>query len=394
MMEPDDAARGACTRREFLQEAGTALLASVSVPAAGRRSQPARQLDVRAGEAPTLIQGSDGRGHLAYELHLRSHGGDLQLERVRVFGDRDLLVTYGPDELERRTMRPEMERGVRYGRLVRDETTAVLSVWLTVPDDRGRPGRLRHELYGANATAPVAGIEVTIQKREPLVLGPPFRQGLWLAHNGPGDHQAAHWGSMLVHGLAITVPQRYAIDFMGLDPNGRGVRRAVEGSVNSDWPGFGADVIAVADSLVREVRDGIADNPPLFEPPPPRSVELSDTGGNYVVLDLGRNRFVHYAHLQQGSVAVRAGQRVRRGQLLGRLGNSGNTNGAHLHFNVMNGPRMSEDEGLPYVFDAVRARGATTPDSAFSDAPTPPGAVQNLRRALPLTGAMVEFPHD
>jgi murein DD-endopeptidase MepM/ murein hydrolase activator NlpD len=200
---------------------------------------------------------------------------------------------------------------------------------------------------------------------------------------------------MLVHGRKITVPQRYAIDFHGLNRNGRGIRGALKGSSNTDWFGFGADVVAVADSLVREARDGIADNPPLFEPPPPASVELSATGGNYVVLDLGRDRFVHYAHLQQGSVTVRDGQRVRRGQLLGRLGNSGNTNGAHLHFNVLNGPRVSEAEGLPYVFDAFVVRGTTTADAVFGDdPPTPPDKSQSVRRALPLNGTIVEFPHD
>ena len=291
-------------------------------------------------------------------------------------------------------MRPELPRSVRYGRLIRRETTAVLSIWLAVPDGVSPPRSLRHELHSAIATAPVREADLKIGKAEPLVLGPPFRQGLWLAHNGPGDHRAAHWGSMLVHGRKITVPQRYAIDFLGLDGNGRGIRGALKDSSNRDWLGFGADVVAVADSLVRNARDGIADNPPLFEPPPPVSVELSVVGGNYVVLDLGRSRFVHYVHLQQGSVTVRAGQRVRRGHLLGRVGNSGNTNGAHLHFNVVNGLRLGEAEGLPYVFDALVVRGTTTADSAFGDAPTSPGTSQTVRWALPLNGAMVEFPPD
>jgi hypothetical protein len=179
-----------------------------------------------------------------------SHRGDLQLERVRVFDTRDLLLTYGPDELEGRIMRPELPRSVRYGRLIRPETTAVLSIWLAVPDGVSPPRSLRHELFSASATAPVREAALKIGKAEPLVLGPPFRQGLWLAHNGPGDHRAAHWGSMLVHGRRITVPQRYAIDFLGLNGNGRGVRGAIKDSSNSDWLGFGADVVAVADGLV------------------------------------------------------------------------------------------------------------------------------------------------
>jgi hypothetical protein len=359
------------------------------------RGQLTQQIRVRAGDAPTPVQGSDGRTHLAYELHLTSHGGDLQLERVRVSDERNLLLTYGPDELEDRIMQPQLARSLRYGRLIRRETTAVLSIWLTVPDGVRPPRSLRHELHSAVATASVSEIDVTIRTAEPLVLGPPFRQGLWFAHNGPGDHRAAHWGSMLVHSRRITVPQRYAIDFHGLNRNGRGIRGTLEGSSNRDWFGFGADVVAVADSLVWDARDGIPDNPPVLEPPPPASVELSDTGGNYVVLALGRNRFVHYAHLRQGSVTVRAGQRVRRGHLLGRLGNSGNTNGAHVHFNVLNGPRMSEAEGLPYVFDAFVVRGTTTADSVFGDdPPTSPDQSQSIRRALPLNGTIVEFPHD
>jgi len=351
-------------------------------------------MGVGAGEAPTPVQGSDGRIHLAYELHLTSHGADLQLERVRVFDQRDLLLAYGSDELEGRIMRPELARSDRYGRLIRRETTAVLSIWLTIPDGVRPPRSLRHELHSAIATAPVGEIDVAIRSSEPLVLGPPFGEGLWFAHNGPGDHRAAHWGSMLVHGLNITVPQRYAIDFHGLNRNGRGIRGTLKDSSNTDWFGYGADVVAVADGLVSEARDGIGDNPPLFEPPPAASVELSATGGNYVVLDLGRNRFVHYAHLQQGSVTVRPGQRLRRGQLLGRLGNSGNTNGAHLHFNVLNRPRMSEAEGLPYVFDAFVMRGTTTADSVFGDAPpTSPDQSQSVRRALPLGGTIVEFLH-
>ena len=93
-------------------------------------------------------------------------------------------------------------------------------------------------------------------------------------------------------------------------------------------------------------------------------------------------------------MTVRAGERVRRGHLLGRVGNSGNTNGAHLHFNVINGLRLGEAEGLPYVFDALVVRGTTTADSAFSDAPTSPGTSQTVRGALPLNGAMVDFPPD
>ena len=176
-------------------------------------------------------------------------------------------------------MRPAEPRSGRYGRLVQPRTPSVVSIWLVVPD--GRPiRRLQHELQTTGTPTAVSEVSLSPEWSEPLVLGPPFRQGLWLSHNGPGAHRAAHWGSMLVSGRRITVPQRYAIDFMGLDDNGRGARRAMEGSANADWSGFGRDVIAVANGVVRESRDGVVDeaDPPLSEPPPPRDAELANVG--------------------------------------------------------------------------------------------------------------------
>lgn len=379
-----------CSRRQFLCVGSTLAVAGLSSQLHAL-AQSGAEIDVRSGQVPTVVRGGDTRFYLGYELHVTAPRDDLQLESLRVFDGRDLLLAYGPRELDERTMRPDLARDSRYGRMIRAGSTAVVSMWLELPEGRRRPRALRHELNGSSSVAPIATKSVAVDESEPLVLGPPLR-GLWLAHNGPGDHRSAHWGSMMVHGRQITVPQRFAIDFMGLDGNGRAIRGALENSLNSDWPGFGRDVIAVAKGLVREARDGIADNPPLFEPPPPTSVSLPAVGGNYVLLDLGRSRFVHYVHLQKGSVRVRPGQRVRRGQILGCVGNSGNTNGAHLHFNVVNGLRLAEAEGLPYVFSSHEAHGTTSIDAAFSESPTVPGPSRDIQEALPLNGSIVEFP--
>lgn len=349
------------------------------------------RLNVRSGKSPSVIQGSDGSAYLAYELNVTARGSDLQLERVRMLDGDYLLSAYDANELDGRTMDPELPRAVRYSRFIRRNTT-VVSIWIKLPEWRKRPTSIRHELYGSTTGASVLAKHVLrTDTSAPLVLGPPLRQGLWIAHNGPGDHRAPHWGSMLVHKRQARVPQRYAIDFIGLDRDGRAVRRVPEGSSNSDWPGFGAEVIAVADGRVHETRDGIADNPPLVEPPPPASVELPAVGGNYVLLDLGHRQFVHYLHLQQGSVAVRAGQHVRRGQTLGRLGNSGNTNGAHLHFNVVDRLRLTDAEGLPYVFDEFHDFGTMNIESSFGNSPTPPGTPRDVRRSIPLGGSLVEY---
>jgi murein DD-endopeptidase MepM/ murein hydrolase activator NlpD len=105
--------------------------------------------------------------------------------------------------------------------------------------------------------------------------------------------------------------------------------------------------------------------------------------------------FVHYAHLQHNSVAVKAGQRVRRGQVIGRLGNSGNTNGAHLHFNITDGPLPEDAQGLPFVFDAFESLGKTTPDIALGSEPSsgrPRFSPSKRGKQLPLDGTVVRFP--
>jgi murein DD-endopeptidase MepM/ murein hydrolase activator NlpD len=75
--------------------------------------------------------------------------------------------------------------------------------------------------------------------------------------------------------------------------------------------------------------------------------------------------FIHHAHFQRNSVAVKADQAIRRGQVLGRLGNSGNTNAPHLHFNVTNDLSPETAHGLPFVFDAFESVGTTTAAKAI-----------------------------
>jgi murein DD-endopeptidase MepM/ murein hydrolase activator NlpD len=84
---------------------------------------------------------------------------------------------------------------------------------------------------------------------------------------------------------------------------------------------------------------------------------MASLAGNTVVLDLGDGQFAHYAHLQPGSVIVKEGQRVRRGEPLARIGNSGDARWPHLHFQVTTRPGVMSSEGLPFVLDQFHAKG-------------------------------------
>jgi murein DD-endopeptidase MepM/ murein hydrolase activator NlpD len=84
--------------------------------------------------------------------------------------------------------------------------------------------------------------------------------------------------------------------------------------------------------------------------------------GNNVVEDIGGGRYVLYAHLKPGSIPawVREGVRLRAGELIGRVGNSGNSGAPHLHFQVMVTPSFVDSTGLPFVFETQRLEGAVS----------------------------------
>lgn len=75
--------------------------------------------------------------------------------------------------------------------------------------------------------------------------------------------------------------------------------------------------------------------------------------GNHVILDLGDGTYAAYAHVQRGSLRVKAGETVRAGQVLGRVGNSGNTTEPHLHFQLMDGPDLDNARGVPFTWRGV-----------------------------------------
>lgn len=388
------------------------LMLIANVPSARLVEQPAgAALVVDTPVAPIPVRGTDGRVHFAVELRV-SHAdrsvGSVRLERVEAYGDADAvsadtasadaapLVTYQGTDLDGRVMRPGASPDARFGRSIESGTPAVIHVWITLQNDRPAPKFLRHRVVfvtGGGAEQAV-DLRTGVRSATRIVIGPPLRKGTWLAHNGPGNHRAAHWGSVLPPTARATIPQRFAVDFIGLDANGRAVRGDFRTSANADWIGFGAEVIAAAAGIVRDVRDGMPDNAPMAPVSPPAAPTAAATYGNYVVVDIGSGRFAHYAHLQRNSVSVKAGQRVRRGQLLGRLGNSGNTNAPHLHFMVTDAAAFEDSEGLPFVVDLFDMLGETTAERAVAGEPaagTPNTSPQTRRRELPLDGAVVRF---
>jgi murein DD-endopeptidase MepM/ murein hydrolase activator NlpD len=99
-------------------------------------------------------------------------------------------------------------------------------------------------------------------------------------------------------------------------------------------------------------------------------------------------------HLTPKSLRVSVGARVRRGQVLGLLGNSGNSDAPHLHFHVTDGPSPLGSEGVPYVFPSMQHRGsiASLDQLVADEAWIPQGGTVVRTREIPLENAVVRFP--
>jgi murein DD-endopeptidase MepM/ murein hydrolase activator NlpD len=104
--------------------------------------------------------------------------------------------------------------------------------------------------------------------------------------------------------------------------------------------------------------------------------------GNTIVLDLGDSQFANYHHLQPGSLRVKAGDRVRRGQVLARVGDSGDSREPHLHFEVTTSPKQGMGEGVPYLIDRYRCKSGSN------------GSMELRIHELPLNNSIVTFGED
>lgn len=168
-----------------------------------------------------------------------------------------------------------------------------------------------------------------------LVL--PF-SGTWTVSNATPGAGNGHY---------LNANQRFAIDFFITEEiDGKRKSHRDSGKQNADYFAYGQDVLAPADGTVLVVVDGVLDNTP-------GNVDVYYRLGNSIVLAVGQGEYVHLCHLMPGSMRVRIGDRVVRGQVIAKVGNSGNSTAPHLHFQVTDGPLITYAASLPAYFTRV-----------------------------------------
>lgn len=168
----------------------------------------------------------------------------------------------------------------------------------------------------------------------------PLKGGRWRCLNGPST-PSHHRRAFDPNAAGFGMGQRYALDIVKV--NGEGWTYERDTSENGNFLAYGAEVLATAPGKVVAVEDGCEENQPLQMNP-------KRLAGNRVAIDHGGGIFSHFAHLKLGSPRVKIGEEVRAGQVIGLLGNSGNSSEPHLHFALTDGPDVLQSQGLPCVF--------------------------------------------
>jgi hypothetical protein len=340
----------------------------VASPAA---SGPTTAIVVAATNAPIRVPGSDGADHLEYDLLVtNAFVAPVTLTAIEVLApDGDTLLRLDGDALADATQ-PLLGAGPAHE--IPASGTVAIVVDVRVPPER-EVAALGHRLaYEVAPDAParsligsfaVAGPELRVDPRAATVIAPPLRGDGWLAGNGCCSPASIHRSLRIaVDGERIGKQETFAIDWVRLR---EGRLFEGDGSEREQWFGFGAEVLAVADGAVVAIQEGRPEEVPLR--PVENVHQPGDYGGNSVTLEIAPGVFAFYGHLQPGTIAVAVGDRVATGQVLGLLGNTGNSTAPHLHFGLLDDPDPLVGESLPMAFDHWTLEGTVSPEAFFDE---------------------------
>jgi Peptidase family M23 len=348
-------------------------------------------------DAPVPFIGADGRTHLVYELWMTNFSsGDAVVKKVEVLGDGKVIASLDAAAIAQR-LQPDGRRNA-VDRLGASEQ-ALLFLHVTLPPGTA-PQQLSHRVSIHAEAAPPGQQEITenggattVNHRAVALIAPPLRGEGYISADSCCDATRHTRAAMPINGR-VWIAQRYAVDWEQVDGQGR-IYNGPQEKLES-YTIFGKPVLAVVDGMVVAVIDGLPEQTPgKF----PTHIPLEEADGNSVILDLGQQRYAMYAHMQPGSIKVHKGEQVKVGQVIGLVGNTGNSVAPHLHFQVNDGPSSLASNGLPYEIRDFEVVGKTPGTKAFDEAEEkgtplammPMKPVQQVKGALPLDQLIISF---
>jgi uncharacterized lipoprotein YbaY len=339
---------------------------------------------VQLGEATMPFKGTDGKFHVVYDLLLTNASvAPANLERIDVV-DEASRATVIQSFSGKQLVDPDCDYGdcnrlrtlpsspAPDTKIAAQESRAML-VHLSFDSLADAPKMVLHHAYlraAANpgttepSTVDYLVTPVNISAGTARVISPPVMGTNWVAQNGCCDVGFPHVPSLSPLSGKLSNSQRLAIDWMRTNDDGEFV--SGDKTKNESYLSYGQEIHAVADGTISSTLDTLEANTPgvlpASDPELRKQITVETVDGNHIVQDLGGGVWAMYAHLQKGSLLVKPGDQVKAGQVIAKLGNTGNSNAAHLHFQLMNDPSLIGADAVPYVLDSFSYAGFLNPE--------------------------------
>jgi hypothetical protein len=376
------------------------VVAATAGPAAAKGKAPAVLSPVAfyIADAPQPVLATDGKMHLAYELRFDNQS-NLEVSALSV------QARSGGKAIGSRFSGALLESVLRIdggfnGLTIPPGGSGTIFMDVAYSPQATTPRSLQHRIVlvgqppgqpAAQQTFAFTGVPTAVAQRPAIEVAPPLRGPGWVVSNGCCSPPNAHRGATLAINGTAHAPERFAIDFVQLN----GEDRLFSGplGLNSSYAYFGTPIHSATPGTVVRVHDGLPEQTPGALP---AGATVQNAGGNYVVVAIGHGRYAFYAHMQPGSLRVNKGDRVRAGEVIGLLGNTGNTDAAHLHFHIMDSPSPLEANGLPFTFTTMTGEGRVTQPGVLQTGAVVPidrGAFTGKRQGqMPMNEQVVGFP--
>jgi len=376
-----------CTLIAVLLLASSLSAQSVSKPA---DEKPA-PLVVSILNPPSAFRG-DGQWHLCYEIYVTNLSQySWTVQSIEANGDSGkALLTVTGEDLASVLFHPGWPQDFKTGvaAQIAPGEAVVAYLWIDIPQGAVVPTHLQHKftlkMEGKEGTFAIAAPTTAVADQLPEIASP-LRGKNWQAANGPSN-TSQHRRALIVLDGSPHIAQRYAIDWVQVGADSKTFRG--DPKDNRSYHCFGVEAHAISSGTVVEIKDGIPENTPGAKPVVP--ITLETVAGNHVNLDLGGGVYAMYAHLQPGSIRVKLGDRVTTGQVIGLVGNTGNSSEPHLHFQLMNRNSPLGSNGIPYTLASYKLLGKMggseeTPKVELLSAPT------MQQKEIPMEDEVVDF---
>ena len=328
---------------------------------------------MRPVTAPRPFESIDGSTNLIYEVVVTNFGsGPAKIAEFQVF-DQDHKLLMNPSAAQLKKAFSAVGKPRTLDTVLESGESAIIWVNIALKNSEAVPKEVSHRLayqglIGNPEIKSELGGKVAVDARPPIHISSPLTGSNWIAMNSFGV-TSPHRRALLPVSGDLHSTQRYAIDWIKLDDAKIGLN-GLSANVKS-YPAYAQPILAVSDGTIVGVVEKFPD-----QVPPKPSGNRFYPGGNTITMAMPDGTFAFYAHIKPGSIRVKEGDQVTRGQVLALVGNAGNSSEPHLHFHITETADSLASNSIPYVIDDFVVEGEIPEGRKFD---------QDKAKGLPIT---------